>query len=210
VWDLVPVLSFLFLRGHCRYCGAKISWRYPLVELLTAGGFLFSGIVFADSLPLISALIFFSACLVVFFTDLEWMIVPDAVVFPGALAGFLFALLNKTLPDALLGAAIGAGFLWLVAFLGKAIYKKDVMGDGDVKLAAMLGAFLGLVHLIIALYLAFILGSVIGLFLLLTCRKKREDTIPFAPSLILGALPVFFYGGVFQTWWRGFLHLGKF
>ncbi|MFH1429330.1 MAG: prepilin peptidase [Candidatus Margulisiibacteriota bacterium] len=203
--DLVPVLSFLFLLGKCRYCRNKIHWRYPLVELLTAAGFVLSGLMYTDHVAMGAAIVFISSLLVIFFADLDLFIVPDEAVIAGSIAGITMAFVQKTIFSALLGGVIGGGFLLLIAVIGRAIYKKDVMGYGDVKLAAMLGVFLGASNLIVALYLAFIIGSIIGVFLIVTGIKKKEDYIPFAPSLVLGALPVFFYGEIIRKWWFGLL-----
>ncbi|MFA5927677.1 MAG: prepilin peptidase [Candidatus Margulisiibacteriota bacterium] len=201
VFDLVPVLSFLFLSGSCRYCGEKITWRYPLVEMLTAGLFVFSGIFFHTPLAIATSIFFLCSLLVIFFTDLEHFIVPDQIVLPGVLIGLIIALLNNDLANAAWGAVLGAGFFWLIAKIGERIYKKEVMGYGDIKLSAMLGAFFGWQDLVIALYLSFIIGSVAGVLLIVTRRKKKDDYIPFAPSLILGAVAVFFWGSQIANWW---------
>ncbi|MFC1478393.1 prepilin peptidase [Candidatus Margulisiibacteriota bacterium] len=203
--DMVPVLSFIFLLGKCRYCRNKIHWRYPLVELLTAAAFVVSGMMHNDYLSIGLSIVFLSSLLVIFFADLDLFIVPDEAVIAGSIAGLAMAFVQKTILSALLGGAIGGGFLLLIVVIGRAIYKKDVMGYGDVKLTAMLGVFLGAVNLIVALYLAFIIGSITGIFLIVTGIKKKEDYIPFAPSLVLGALPVFFYGDALRKWWLGLL-----
>ena len=206
--DLFPIISFLLLRGKCRYCQAKISWRYPFVELLTALAFMVTGIFFTNPIAIATTLVFVSVLIVIFFADLERCIVPDEAIIAGVAIAILSALVNKNLVGALTGAFLGGGFLYLITFLGKLVYKKDVMGFGDVKLALMLGLFLGGVsQVVMALYLAFIIGSVIGIFLIVTKIKSKDDFIPFAPSIILGALPVYFFAGPMRLWWLGFLHL---
>ena len=198
--DLVPVLSFLLQRGKCRYCRAPISWRYPAVELLAGIAFLLAGTIPVSWLQLIPILVFISVLIVLFFTDVEHYIVPDAVTFPGIVFFLAVSFLQGRLVDALWAMVIGAGFFILILILGKYFYKQDVMGWGDVKLVAMLGAFLGVPLLIGSLYLSFILGSVIGVFLLATKLKSRKDLIPFAPFLILGALPALYAGDAIKGW----------
>lgn len=207
--DLIPVISFLFLRGKCRYCQTKISWRYPLVELLTSFMFVLSGVFFNAPLTIITSLVFVSVLIIVFFADLENFIVPDEAIIAGSIMAVISAFANQTIPESLIGATIGGGFFLFITLLGSFIYKKEVMGFGDVKLALMLGFFLGgVAPIVMALYLAFIIGSIIGIFLIVTKLKSKDDFIPFAPSIILGALPVYFFAEPLHKWWLGFLHLG--
>ena len=207
--DLFPLFSYLLLRGKCRYCQASISWRYPLVELLTALMFVWAGAFFSGPLAILTTLVFVSVLIIIFFADLENFIVPDEAIIVGSVVAIISALLNHSVFASLLGAAIGGGFFLFITLLGSFVYKKKVMGFGDVKLALMLGLFLGgAAPIIIALYLAFIIGSIIGIFLIVTKIKSKADFIPFAPSIILGALPVYFFVEPLHKWWLAFWHLG--
>ena len=207
VLDLFPVFSFLFLRGKCRYCKTKIYWRYPVVELLTGCGFLMAGLYAYDLISLLTAIYFISAMIVIFFTDLEHFMIPDVISIPGIFIGLGLAFINGSIISALWGVLIGGGLIWGVLLLGQLFYKKEVMGFGDVKLVAMLGAFLGRDNLIVMLYLGFLIGGVLGVLLILTKIRKREDMIPFGPALILGALPLFYYGDSVRLWWWGLMGL---
>ena len=144
-WDNIPILSFLLLRGRCRACGRPIAWRYPLVEGLTA--LLFAATVSRFGVtPLAATLLVFRPALVVItFIDLDHQIIPNAITLPGIPLGLLAGLVpgGPPLLDRLIGALAGAGFLYLVLFYGSALYGQDAMGEGDLNLIALVGAFLG-------------------------------------------------------------------
>lgn len=201
VWyDLFPLFSFLFLLGKCRYCHKKIGWQTVIVEALTGILFAFTGysLLFtgASSLLLLSTLLYilfiFSCFITIAFIDAKYGIIPNLFVYPG----ILFALFYHTFfPDtffAYLFSGLGAGCFFFLLF---AITKGRGMGFGDVKLALLLGFFLGFPKIIVALYIAFLTGAVIALILIVKKKKKfSKSTIPFGPFLILGTLIAFFYG----------------
>lgn len=200
--DLIPVLSYLFLRGRCRYCGASISWQYPLVELLTA--LLFLAVVYDKGLTwsAVAMLLFMSMLVVASFIDLAHQIIPDGVLLVGGILGIPLVYLQslEQLKWGMLGF-FAAGLLLLLI----AILSKGGMGGGDIKLAAVMGLYLGLKLVAVALMLAFILGGTIGIILLLTGLKSRKDPVPFGPFLAVGAVLASFIGENIIVWYTNFL-----
>ena len=216
LWCNVPLLSWLMLGGKCRACRVRIPVRYLCVEALTAALF---GLVFLqwDALPpvlglarldvfLLPVFMAFAASLVcASFIDLDHYILPDRITIGGTLAGLVLSPLLPQLHGAdvwhvaLLRSAIGAGSgfaaLWLVAVLGKLVFKKEAMGGGDVKLMAMFGAFFGWMPLPFILFMASAAGSVAGIYLIVTGRREKTGgIIPFGPFLCVGALVWMYWG----------------
>ncbi len=192
-YDLIPVFSFLFLKGKCRYCKKSLSFYYPIVEVST--GVLFLSTVFFLNLGsefsflMMYWLLLASFLLITFFIDLKYGIIPDKIIYPAVLMASIFILIVS--PHAFLyyllcglGAAI---FMYLLSFWG--------MGGGDIKLSFLMGIVLGFPKIILALYLAFLTGAVAGVILILWRKKKlRGSTIPFGPFLVLGTfLSLFFW-----------------
>lgn len=202
-YDLVPVLSFVLLGGKCRYCKTSLSLQYPVVELLTGSlfaltyfflvqPFLYTNLSLATSLPFYLAMI--SSLIVIFFIDLKHGIIPDKVLLFALLISAGYLLLNPTLilPH-LAGGFIGFSFL-LALFLGT---KGRGMGFGDVKMAFVLGLFLGPAQALLSLYLAFLTGGIVSIILILWGKKRFfGDTIPFGPFLVIGAIMALFYGEI--------------
>ena len=178
-FDNVPVLSYMLLRGRCRKCKAAISIRYPIVEIVTAGIFVAHYQVFGPDIILVPRLVFASAMIVLFAIDLEHHLLPNVITLPGIVVGLLFAtMLPPGLVDALIGVVAGGGVLWLV---GEAYYRysgQEGMGGGDVKMLAMIGAFLGWQLMILTLVLSSVLGSVIGLLVIAFKRGGMKYALP--------------------------------
>ena len=197
-WDNIPILSFLVLRGRCRVCRRPISSRYPLVEA-TAGVLVAASWVRMDSALTVAAAAAFSLILVaIFFIDLEHQIVPNALTYPGLLLGLILAVPQERFGNALLTAAGAGAFFLLIA-----IISRGGMGGGDIKLAAMMGAFLGWPAVAVALLLAFTLGAVVGLLLMGLGRRSRKDPIPFGPALAVGAVLALFGAEDLIRWYLG-------
>ncbi len=190
--DNIPLLSFLRLRGRCRACGASISRRYPLVELLNAAGYAWIAQRFGLGAEGAIYLALYSALLVVTFVDLEHQIVPDRITLPGIALGLLLGstLLPVGWQASLAGALLGGGLFYLIV-----VASRGGMGGGDVKLIAMIGAFLGWKGVLLTIFLAALVGSLVGIFLMVFMGKGRKDPIPFGPFLALGALLTLFWGG---------------
>ncbi|HEV2440261.1 MAG TPA: prepilin peptidase [bacterium] len=195
-WDNIPVVSYLLLRGRCRACGAPISPRYVIVELVTGG--LMAGLVwrFGVSVTALRYGVLAFALLVVFFTDLEHQIIPNAVTYPGIVTGIILSAASGQLASSVTAAA-AAGAVFLVL----SIVSRGGMGGGDIKLAAMIGAFLGTPAVIVALFLAVALGAAAGLVLLALRLRSRKDMIPFGPAMAMGAIIAVFGSNAIVHWY---------
>jgi leader peptidase (prepilin peptidase)/N-methyltransferase len=206
-WDNVPLLSFLLLRGRCRACGHPISWRYPLVEALTALLFVFTVERFGVTLKSAFLLTFLCGLVVVSFIDLDHQIIPNAITLPGIPLGLIGGLLVREPPlvDRLIGALAGAGFLYLVLFYGGVLYGQEAMGEGDLNLIALVGAFLGWKAVVVTILIACVVGSAVGLGLMAVKRLGRRQHIPFGPFLALGAVVGLFWGERLLAWYLRFL-----
>lgn len=190
-YDLIPLVSFILLKGHCRYCGSLIPLHYPLVELLTAILFVtvYLRISFAGvALPYY--LFMMAVFVVVFFSDLIYGIIPDTIVFPAILASllFVFTLQPSSFTFHVLSALGASTFFAVLIF----VTKGRGMGWGDVKLSALMGLMLGFPGIIVSLYLAFVMGAVISVLLIAAGRKTMKDVVPFGPFLVTSTLFTFF------------------
>jgi len=206
--DLVPVFSFLFLQGKCRYCRAKISPQYPAVELVTGVIFLlilnfkFQILNQFQIFNYINLLFWFyiaSVLIIIFVYDLKHYIIPDKVLFPAIAITFLYQIFTKfdLIVNFLIAAVIASGF-FLTIFL---ISKGRWMGFGDVKLAVLMGFLLGVPNVMAALFLAFFFGAIISLILLVFHKKKLKSEIPFGPFLILGTFLAMLWGQQIILWY---------
>jgi leader peptidase (prepilin peptidase)/N-methyltransferase len=205
-WDNIPVLSFLILRGRCRNCRKPISWRYPVVEI-TAGVLLFLLARRAEHPALlVPHAAFLLALVAVAWIDLDTRTIPDAVTIPGVGLGLAASLFG---PPGILAAALGALAGGLSLWLVGAIYERATgvpgMGGGDVKLAAMMGAFLGAGGVFGAIFLASFAGSVFGLLLIARGRGDRRSAIPFGTFLAPSAVALLLYGDALFRWYRSLL-----
>jgi len=197
-YDNVPVLSWLLLGGRCRDCRAPIALRYPMLEL--ANGVLWA-LVFLrarNRAELATGLFLVSACLALLAIDAEFQLLPDRITLTGIAVGLGLSLLpgSRGLVAAALGAALGGGGLWLVAYLYERITGQEGMGLGDVKMLAMIGAFLGPAGVLVTLLLGSVSGSVVGLALIAARRGDRRMRLPFGVFLAIGAVAAFFFGDV--------------
>ncbi|MCX7816995.1 MAG: prepilin peptidase [Syntrophales bacterium] len=188
-YDNIPILSFLLLRGRCRYCKERISWRYFTVELLTAFLALTLLIKFGVNLRFLVFFIFLCVLVVVAFIDLEHGIVPHIIVLPGIPICFMVSIfvLGLKFTDALVGLFAGVAILYLIALYYESITGNEGLGAGDVNLLGMIGAFLGWQGLIVVLPVAAVLGAAAGIIIVLVKGKDLKYALPFAPFLSLGA-----------------------
>ena len=189
--ELVPVLSYLWQKGRCKVCKKPISWRYPIVELVTGFGFAvvaWGSLSWSDYLV---GLVFFSFLLVLALIDLEYKLLPNKLTLSGLALGLLFSLLgwNLSFFSSLLGGAVGFGLLFAIALLSR-----GGMGMGDVKLMALIGSFLGWKAVFYVLFGGALFGSVGGLIYLYVTKQDRKTPIPFGPSLALAAFLFFLFG----------------
>ena len=207
-YDNVPVVSFLVLRGRCRDCKARIAWRYPIVELGTAGLFAFAYARLGLGWELPLAFVFLSALTVVTVIDIEHQLIPDRVTLPVIAAGFVGSVVlgRPAWLESLLGILVGAGIICAIILGSRLVMGVEGMGGGDITLAAMVGAFLGWKLLLLGLFLAVLVGAAVALALLAAGRKGGKDPIPFGPFLALGGAVSLFWGKEILQWYlRGFV-----
>ncbi len=202
-FDNIPVISYLLLRGKCRSCGARISWQYPAVEMLSALLTLGLFCKFHLSLTFFILYVFCMALVVITFIDLEHQIIPDSISLPGIIVGFAssFFLPWLSWQNSLIGIVAGGGSLLLVAYGYQLLTKKEGMGGGDIKLLAMMGAFLGWRSIPFIIFTSSLFGSVVGVSLMLARKKDSQLPIPFGPFLAFGAVLFIFYGRQLIHWY---------
>lgn len=146
-------------------------------------------------------LIFAAALIVVGFIDLEFLLIPDVITYPGIALGLLAGSFHFSFLDSISGMLVSGGLFYFIGFIGQFIFRREVLGGGDVKMMAMIGAFLGLFNSFITIFLASLIGSVVGIALILLKIKSRKDVIPFGPFLSLGALLTLFWGDkILEIW----------
>lgn len=212
--DLIPVISFLLLRGKCRFCHTKISWKYPVVELVTGLVFTYmTWIVVVQSEPdpvrLILFLCYAFVLVVIFFYDLYYYQIPDHIMFPGIILALLASIIATiTTPfaphilDALLGALIGLVFFGLQVWISRETW----MGMGDVFLGIFMGLVLGWKLMLVAVFIfAYPIGAVVGVYLMATAKKGLKSQVPFGPFLVLGMLLALGFGNDIIQWYSGLL-----
>ncbi|MBW1958710.1 MAG: prepilin peptidase [Deltaproteobacteria bacterium] len=202
-YDNIPVLSYIWLKGRCRNCDAPISFRYPMVELIT--GIVALGLLFNFGLSLESLVyfVFISSLLVITFIDLDHRIIPDIVTLTGIPMGLVasFALPTISFKASVLGLLIGGGSLWLVAWAYSMIAKRDGMGGGDIKLLAMIGTIIGWKGVIFTVFASSVMGSCVGITIMLIKGKNMKYAIPFGPFLSIGAIAYVFVGAQIIAWY---------
>lgn len=204
-FDNIPVISYVSLLGRCRRCRARISIRYPIVELATMALFLLHGFVFGWTPLLVPRLLFACMLVVLFAIDLEHQLLPNVITLPGIVLGLIAsAVLPPGLVDALIGVVIGGGVLWLI---GEAYYRysgHEGMGGGDVKMLAMIGAFLGWKLVLVTLVLSSFVGSIVGLAVIVGKRGGMKYALPYGTFLALGALVASLVGDRIIDWYVSF------
>lgn len=203
--DNIPLLSYALLRGRCRACRQPISWRYPLVEILT--GLVMVALVrhfgLVPQLPVYAG--FMAALIVITFIDLDHQIIPDVISLPGIVVGLACAVvgLGPPLAASVGGVLLGGGFLYAVAAGYELLTGREGMGGGDIKLLAMIGAFLGWTGVLTTLLLASFSGALAGGVLILLKRADGRSPIPFGPFLAIGATCALFLGSSLIDWYVG-------
>lgn len=200
-YDNVPLLSYIMLMGRCRSCKAPISPRYIIVELITAALAVVLFTVFGPSPKFAGYSLLSAGLIVATFVDLEIQEIPDEISLGGLAAGIIFAVIfpgmlseaswNKALIGSLLGAVAGGGSIYLMGFFGEMVFKKEAMGGGDVKLMAMIGAFLGWKLALLTFFIAPLFGSVAGIILKI---KNDQNVMPYGPYLSIAAVASIFWG----------------
>lgn len=210
--DMIPIVSYLTLRGQCRYCNSEISYMYPMLELVTGCLFilLFAKFPFLNnvslnfSIPLLGLYLlyaFYTFILIfTFFFDLRYFKVADEIILPGVLVGLIATIAYPQTPhifDALIGSAIAAGFFGLQAFISRGKW----IGLGDIRVGALMGVILGWKLTIVALIISYLVGSVVSLGVIAKKRQIRGIKIPFAPILVTGTFITIFFGEEILVWY---------
>lgn len=204
--DNIPVLSWIWLGGQCGHCHAPISVQYPVVEVVTAA--LIVGIVvLTPPGPLLASRLVFACALVVLFViDLEHQILPNVITLPGILVGWLFSVFGPPGWQAsLIGILLGAGLLYGTAAAYYIVRREEGLGMGDVKMLAMIGAFLGWKAVILTLVLASFAGALVGIAVILTSRGGMRYALPFGTFLAVGSLVAMLAGDQIIAWYLGFV-----
>jgi len=205
-YDNIPVLSFILLRAKCRNCSAHIPLRYPAVEMLTGLFALSVFIKFGLSIEASVYFIFIATLLVITFIDIDHRIIPDLISLPGIVIFFIASLAVPTVSvkDSLLGILAGGGILFIIAELYLRITGKEGMGGGDVKLLAMIGALIGWQGVLFTIFASSMIGTIIGIIVMMIQGKNLKLAIPFGPFLSVGAVVYVFFGNEFINWYFSF------
>ena len=203
-YENVPVVSWLVLRARCGGCGARISARYPAIEIVTALLWVLIVWTTPPGWLLASRLVLATALIVLFMIDLEHQLLPNAITLPGIVAGFLFSLVTHPGPvDSLIGIIVGGGVLYAIAAAYYLLRKEEGMGMGDVKMLAMVGAFLGWQQVLLTLVLSSFAGAVIGLAVMSLQRGTLRYALPFGTFLAVGTLIAMLAGEQILAWYVG-------
>jgi len=219
VKDLIPIVSFIVQKGKCRYCGQKISWQYPAVELVTAILFViaylisdFRFLIFDQFLSssvfqffgLLKMWFFIAVMIVIFVYDLKYSLILDKVVYPAIVVAFLTSpfisgqeIWWRSVVDASIAAVIGSGFFWLQYVISKGKW----IGGGDVKMGFLMGLVLGVKGILVALFFAYVIGALVSLILVAAKKKTMKSTIPFGTFLAIGTIIAMFWGEAIARWY---------
>ena len=204
-YENIPVLSWAALRGRCRTCGESISLMYPLIELLMAGVFVATYAVFGPAWLFAIRAVFGAAMIVLLVIDLQHQILPNEITLPGIVVGLAASVVAEPgWRDALIGAAAGGGVLWLVAWGYERLRHQEGLGFGDVKMLAMIGAFLGWKLMLLTLVGASLLGSLTAGVLMAAGRADWQSKLPLGTFLAIAAVPAAVVGHVVIAWYAGF------
>ena len=200
----VPVISWIALRGRCAACRAPIAIRYPALELANAVLWVLVARQGKDWGDIAGGAFLASACLALLAIDAEFQILPDKITLTGIAVGIGFAFVtpSRSVPAALIGAGVGAGGLFLVAFLYEKIAGHEGMGLGDVKMLGMIGAFLGAWGVLVTILLSSLTGSIVGIALIASGKGTRKLKLPFGVFLAAGAVAAWFFGAPLVAWYR--------
>lgn len=202
-YDNIPILSYILLGARCRYCKHSISIQYPIVEVITTISSFLIFIKFGISTDYFVYFFFICALIILTVIDLYHQIIPDVISLPGIVVGLLASLIirNVSFLESLIGMILGGGSLFLIAVAYQWLFKKEGMGGGDIKLLAMIGAFLGWKSVFITIILSSFIGSIVGIILISIKGKDFKYAIPFGPFLSIGAAISLFYQKEIIDWY---------
>ena len=199
-YDNIPILSYIFLKGKCRKCKSKISIKYPLVEFSCGVLFVSMYYLYGFVFMLIPFCLLVFSLLVTTIIDFEFKIIPDEISFMLMIVGFATSFFNLNLGETVgqrvlhsfLGFLVGGGSLFVIAVIGKLIFKKDAMGGGDIKVMAGIGTFIGWDKALFAIFVASLFGSIVGIILIIYKKIERKQEIPFGPYLAVSSFLTLF------------------
>ncbi len=198
-WDLIPVFSYIFTMGKCRYCGEKISPQYPIIELLNGFIYFLLYMRFGFGFIFIKYALLSSLLIVISMIDLKLQIIPNGLIIFGLITGIIFTLFNgfnRELFNYLLSFLIGGGIFLIIA-----IVTQGAMGGGDIKLMAVLGIWFGWKEILIITLFSFIIGAIISIVLMVLKIKGRKDYVPFGPFIAIATFIMIFYGDKILQWY---------
>lgn len=206
--DLVPIFSWMMLKGKCRYCGGKISYRYALIELLTGILFLLVYNTYGYDIQTIYYLVFISILIIITFIDIDHYIIPDCLIIFGSIVAIVFNILGQGIgiKNSLIGAVICGGSMLILINLIEFIVKREVMGGGDIKFFTMAGLFLGISGGLLTILLSIYIGAFYGIIVIANSKLKKQDynsMIPYGPFISMGALIVVLCGTNIISWYTG-------
>lgn len=192
-YDNIPVVSYIILGGKCRSCHQSISIRYPIVELSVGILFLLNFLIFGLTVNFARFLLLTYSLFLLSATDILYMVIPDKISIPALILGLVVNLFHHMqiklyLVNFILGAASGMLIIWLIMVIGKMIWKKEVMGSGDIFVMGIIGAYLGIYYILPTLFWGALFGAVYGIILILRKKASRSSMIPFGPFLAVGAI----------------------
>lgn len=189
-FENIPIVSFIILGGRCSHCKTSISIHYPAVEVITGLLVLYLFLRHGLNVDFLFFLLFFCSLIIVSGIDYVFQIVPDIISIPGIVLGILFHIIKGDFVSGIVGMLFGGGLIFLIRTIGGRVYKKEVMGLGDVYLTAMIGAFVGFPLIIPAIFIGAFVGAGLGIVYLISTRQNRENPIPFGPFLSIGGIAV--------------------
>ncbi|MBV7275749.1 prepilin peptidase [Clostridiaceae bacterium UIB06] len=199
-YDLIPIISYIFLKGRCRHCGEKISIKYPLIEFVTGFLYLMIYIKYGIGINLLKYITFISIMIVVGMIDLETTDIYFKTTVVGVIAACVFLVIyiymGLPIKGYVFGGLLGAGVLAIIALI-----TKGGMGWGDVEICLVCGLFLGIKYTALVLFLSFIIGSIIGILLILSGKKSRKDYVPFGPFIVIASVVTLFFGQSILNWY---------
>ncbi|MFC1883131.1 prepilin peptidase [Thermodesulfobacteriota bacterium] len=206
-YDNIPVLSYVILHGKCRYCKVPVSWQYPLVELITGVLSLALFIRYGPTYQYFLYFLFASVLITISFIDFHHKIIPDVLSLPSILIGLgvSFGLIDIKWSDSLIGIIAGGASLYIVGFVYEFLTGREGLGGGDVKLLAMIGAWMGWRALPLIVLMASLAGTLAALIFLIYTKKGFRTRIPFGPFLSLGAVVYLFFGNELTRWYIGLI-----
>jgi leader peptidase (prepilin peptidase) / N-methyltransferase len=208
-YENIPILSFVFLRGKCAHCRDQISVQYPIVEFLTGLLAVAAAATFGLSATALGYFIFCAALVTIIWIDLHHQIIPDTISLPGIILGFCFSFVSSFVSwqDSLIGLLAGGGIFYAVSYSYYLFRRQEGLGGGDIKLLAMLGAFLGWQSLLFIIFASSISGTIVGLFAMRSQKKGGATRIPFGPFLALSGLFYLFFRPQVEELFRLYLNL---